>query len=159
MHVCPCGHLGDRQRECRSTPAQIQRYRGKISGPLLDRIDLQVEAPALSLAEIRSTQNGEASEPIQRRVRAARDRQRGRFAGGPTTLNARMTPAEIRRHCPIDAALGDLLQRAMERLSLSARAYDRILKVARTIADLAGVPGIESSHLLEAIHYRSLDRK
>jgi magnesium chelatase family protein len=158
MNPCPCGHLGDRKRQCRCTPAQIQRYRAKVSGPLLDRIDLHIEAPALTLAEIRSPQTGEPSAPIRQRVRAARDRQRARFAGGKTSVNARMTHAEIRQHCQIDAALGDLLQQAMEKLSLSARAYDRILKVARTIADLAGAQSIASPHLLEAIQYRSLDR-
>jgi magnesium chelatase family protein len=158
MNPCPCGHLGDARRACRCTPAQIQRYRGRVSGPLLDRIDLQVEAPALSLAELRSEQAGESSASMRHRVQAARDRQRARFAGGQATVNARMTQGEIRQHCRIDTALGDLLQQAMERLSLSARAYDRILKVARTIADLAGTKSIESPHLLEAIQYRSLDR-
>jgi len=158
MNPCPCGHLGDSRRSCRCTPAQIQRYRAKISGPLLDRIDLHIEAPALSLAEMRSPQTGESSAPIRQRVRMARERQRLRFAGGNTTVNARMTPGEIRHHCRIDTAMGDLLQEAMEKLSLSARAYDRILKVARTIADLAGAEMIASAHLLEAIQYRSLDR-
>ena len=158
MNPCPCGHLGDKKRQCRCTPAQVQRYRTKISGPLLDRIDLHVEAPALSFAELRSAQTGEGSAPIRRRVQAARDRQRVRFTGSRTTVNARMSHAEIRRHCSIDAGLGDLIQQAMERLSLSARAYDRILKVSRTIADLAGTEKIEAPHLLEAIQYRSLDR-
>ena len=158
MNPCPCGHLGDKQRACHCTPTQIQRYRARISGPLLDRIDLHVEAPALSLAELRSTHPGEASAPIRERVRAARERQRTRFAGTTLSVNARMGQLQIRRHCAIDPAMGDLLQRAMERLSLSARAYDCILKVARTIADLAGTERIESPHLLEAIQYRSLDR-
>jgi magnesium chelatase family protein len=158
MNPCPCGHLGDKQRACRCTPTQVQRYRARISGPLLDRIDLHVEAPALSLTELRSTHPGEASAPIRERVRAARERQRKRFAGTALSVNARMGQLQIRRHCAIDTAMGDLLQRAMERLSLSARAYDRILKVARTIADLGGAERIESPHLLEAIQYRSLDR-
>jgi magnesium chelatase family protein len=158
MNPCPCGHLGDARRACRCTPAQIQRYRAKISGPLLDRIDLHVEAPALSLTELRSDARGEPSAPIRERVQAARDRQRARFAGSSTSVNARMTSAQIREHCRIDKPMGDLLQQAMEKLSLSARAYDRILKVARTIADLAGVECIASPHLLEAIQYRSLDR-
>jgi magnesium chelatase family protein len=158
MNPCPCGHLGDKQRACRCTPTQIQRYRARISGPLLDRIDLHVEAPALSLAELRSTHPGEASAPIRERVRAARERQRMRFKGTAPAVNARMGQLQIRRHCAIDTPMGDLLQRAMEQLALSARAYDRILKVARTIADLAGAERIESPHLLEAIQYRSLDR-
>jgi magnesium chelatase family protein len=158
MNPCPCGHLGDKKRQCRCTPAQIQRYRNRISGPLLDRIDLHIEAPALSLTELRAVGTGEPSAPIRERVQAARNRQRARFEGAKSAVNARMSHAEIRRHCQIDTGLGDLLQQAMERLSLSARAYDRILKVARTIADLAAAEKIESPHLLEAIQYRSLDR-
>lgn len=136
----------------------MQRYRSKISGPLLDRIDLHIEAPALSLNELRSDKPGESSAAIRERVEAARAHQHGRFTGSKTVANARMTHAQIRKHCALDSALGDLLQTAMEQLSLSARAYDRILKVARTIADLAGAEKIESRHLLEAIQYRSLDR-
>ena len=158
MNPCPCGYLGDPKHECRCTPPQIQRYRSKISGPLLDRIDLHIEAPALSITELRSEQPGEASARMRGRVDAARARQHARFTGTKITSNARMSHAQIRRHCAIDPALGDLLQQAMEQLQLSARAYDRILKVARTIADLAGAERIESPHLLEAIQYRSLDR-
>lgn len=158
MNPCPCGYLGDAKHQCRCSPTQIERYRGKISGPLLDRIDLHVEAPALSLSELRSEAQGESSAAIRIRTEEARTRQRSRFAGSRTTANARMTHAQIRAHCRIDAALGDMLQQAMERLKLSARAYDRILKVARTIADLAGSEAIETTHLFEAIQYRSLDR-
>jgi magnesium chelatase family protein len=158
MNPCPCGYLGDGKHECRCTPSQIQRYRARISGPLLDRIDLHVEAPALSLTELRSEKPGEDSAAIRGRIQAARTRQQGRFHGTPITSNARMTHAQIRKHCPLDTALGDLLQQAMEQLQLSARAYDRILKVALTIADLAGAERIEPPHLLEAIQYRSLDR-
>lgn len=158
MNPCPCGYLGDTKHECRCSPTQIQRYRSRISGPLLDRIDIHIEAPALSLAELRSEKAGEPSAAIRGRVEAARGRQRARFSATRTTANARMSQAQIRKHCAIDASLGDLLQHAMEQLSLSARAYDRILKVARTIADLADSERIESPHLLEAIQYRSLDR-
>jgi len=158
MNPCPCGYLGDPKHECRCTPTQIQRYRSRISGPLLDRIDLHIEAPALSLTELRSEKPGEASAALRGRVNTARQRQHARFAATKITNNARMTHAQIRKHCAIDSTLGDLLQQAMEQLSLSARAYDRILKVARTIADLAGADRIESPHLLEAIQYRSLDR-
>ncbi len=158
MNPCPCGYLGDPRHECRCTPTQIQRYRARISGPLLDRIDLHVEAPALALADLRTAGSGEASAPIRERVAAARRRQHARFAGSRVTSNARMTHAQIRRHCLVAPALGDLLQQAMEQLSLSARAYDRILKVARTVADLAGAEAIEAPHLLEAIQYRTLDR-
>lgn len=129
-----------------------------MSGPLLDRIDLHIEAPALSLTDLRSEAPGETSESMRVRIDEARARQQARYAGTRVTTNARMSHAMIRRHCAIDANLGDLLQRAMEELRLSARAYDRILKVARTIADLAGSARIEAAHLMEAIQYRSLDR-
>jgi magnesium chelatase family protein len=158
MNPCPCGYLGDTKHECRCSPTQIQRYRSRISGPLLDRIDIHIEAPALSIADLRNEKPGEPSSALRTRVQAARNVQQARFKGTKATSNARMTHAQIRKYCGIDAALGDLLQHAMEQLSLSARAYDRILKVARTIADLAGSEKIESNHLLEAIQYRSLDR-
>lgn len=158
MNPCPCGYLGDTKHECRCSPTQIQRYRARISGPLLDRIDLHVEAPALSIDELRSGKPGETSAVVRQRIAAARARQHARFAGTRVTSNARMSHAQIRRHCALDRSLGDLLQGAMEQLRLSARAYDRILKVAHTIADLAGAERIEPPHLLEAIQYRSLDR-
>jgi magnesium chelatase family protein len=159
MNPCPCGYLGDARNACRCSPSQIQRYRARISGPLLDRIDLHVEAPALSLADLRNARPGEPSGDLRARTEAARARQRTRFACSATTANARMSHSQIRRHCQIAPALGDLLQRAMEELHLSARAYDRILKVARTIADLASSDEIAEAHLLEAIQYRSLDRR
>ena len=140
---------------------QIQRYRSKISGPLLDRIDLHIEAPTLQIQELRSSEVGESSAIIRARCIAARKRQKQRFdsdAPSATRSNTQMTHREIREHCALDIAQGDLLQQAMEQLSLSARAYDRILKVARTIADLADADHIASEHLLEAIQYRSLDR-
>lgn len=158
MNPCPCGYLGDGKHECRCSPTQIQRYRSRISGPLLDRIDIHIEAPALSIAELRSEKPGEDSATMRQRVQQARDRQHARFGAKRITANARMSHAQIRKFCAIDATLGDLLQQAMEQLSLSARAYDRILKVARTIADLAGSDKIAAQHLLEAIQYRSLDR-
>ena len=158
MNPCPCGYLGDPKHECRCSPAQIQRYRARISGPLLDRIDLHVEAPALSFAELRNDQGGEPSGTMRERIDTARQHQLIRFRGTRLTSNARMAPSQIKRFCAIDAKLGDLLQQAMEQLSLSARAYDRILKVARTIADLAEAEAIQAPHLLEAIQYRSLDR-
>ena len=158
MNPCPCGYLGDPKRECRCSPVQIQRYRARVSGPLLDRIDLHVEAPSLSVAELRTDRLGESSAAIRARVQAARTVQQTRFAGTRTHSNARMTPTQIRRHCAHNTMLGDLLEQAMHQLSLSARAYDRILKVSRTIADLAGSEHIEAPHLLEAIQYRTLDR-
>src|SRR5690349_8399426 len=158
MNPCPCGYLGDSRHECRCSPTQIQRYRSRISGPLPDRIDIHIEAPALSLADLRSEKGGEGSAAMRARGEASRTVQRKRFQGTRVTSNARMTQTQIRRHCAIDRSLGDMLQHAMEELSLSARAYDRILKVARTIADLGESEAIASTHLLEAIQYRSLDR-
>ncbi len=151
MNPCPCGYLGDPKHECRCSPSQIQRYRNRISGPLLDRIDIHIEAPALSLTELRSDRAGETSGAIRTRVETARSLQRERYRGTSIVANARMTQALLRAHCPLDSTLGDLLQQAMEQLSLSARAYDRILKVARTIADLAGAEKLAAPHLLEAI--------
>lgn len=159
MNPCPCGHLGDRLRECRCTPAAVHRYRGRISGPLLDRIDIQVEAPALGIDELRSAQPGEKSAAMRGRIEAAREVQRRRFGDRIGACNAAMGPSDLRAHAELERAQGDLLQQAMERLGLSARAYDRVLKVARTIADLAGSERIATAHLLEAIHYRSLDRR
>jgi magnesium chelatase family protein len=161
MNPCPCGYLGDSKRECRCTVPNIQRYRSRISGPLLDRIDLHVEAPSLPLTEMQNATPGETSAVVRDRIVAARLKQAKRFADPKarlTSCNARMSHSEIRAHCAIDKAQAELLSQAMEQLSLSARAYDRILKVARTIADLAGTENIEAPHLLEAIQYRSLDR-
>lgn len=161
MNPCPCGYTGDRSRECRCTVPQIQRYRSKISGPLLDRIDLHIEAPSLRIEELRHSEPGESSEVMRARCESARTLQNERFQEtelASNRCNARMSHSQIRKHCEINKEQGDLLQKAMEQLSLSARAYDRILKVARTIADLAGTKQIETGHLLEAIQYRSLDR-
>ncbi|TVP80418.1 MAG: ATP-binding protein [Puniceicoccaceae bacterium] len=161
MNPCPCGYTGDNSRECRCSVPQIQRYRSKISGPLLDRIDLHIEAPALRIEELRNSQPGESSEVMRQRCEAARTLQNHRFQKAQLAserCNARMSHSQIRQHCTINKEQGDLLQHAMEQLSLSARAYDRILKVARTIADLAGAENIDTPHLLEAIQYRSLDR-
>lgn len=161
MNPCPCGYTGDGARECRCSVPQIQRYRSKISGPLLDRIDIHIEAPSLRIEELRNTQPSERSAAIRERCEAARAQQHKRFtrSSDPSArCNARMSHAEIRQYCEINKEQGDLLQQAMEQLALSARAYDRILKVARTIADLADSDTIETPHLLEAIQYRSLDR-
>ena len=155
MNPTPCGYIGE---ECTDTPAQIQRYRSKISGPLLDRIDLHVEAPALSIEELRNAKPGEDSKTIRERIAQARMIQRQRFDGEKIPSNSRMSQKHIREHCHLDQAMGDTLQQAMEQLKLSARAYDRILKVSRTIADLSGETNIGMNHLLEAIQYRSLDR-
>ncbi len=159
MNPCPCGHLGDSRRECRCNPGAVQRYRARVSGPLLDRIDIQVEAPALGIEELRSAAPGETSAAMRERVLAARAAQAARFGDRAGACNATMGPGELREHAALERAQGDLLQQAMEKLGLSARAYDRVLKVARTVADLAGEPRISTAHLLEAIHYRSLDRR
>ncbi len=146
--------------ESRSSPREIQNYLGRISGPLLDRIDLHVEVPAVPFREITSAQTGESSATIRDRVIAARQRQQARFGGrSRTTCNARMTSRELKAHCTLDEPILDLLKFAMADLKLSARAFDRILKVARTIADLAGSANILADHVSEAIQYRSLDRQ
>ena len=158
MNPCPCGYLGSQQKECACSPHQVHRYRQRVSGPLLDRIDIHIEAPALTIGQLRDAKSGETSAAIRDRVESARARQQDRFAGTAFRSNADMSHRALQRHCAIDRSMGDLLQQAMERLSLSARAYDRILKVTRTIADLAASDTIQPQHLLEAIQYRSLDR-
>ncbi|OAI41786.1 magnesium chelatase [Verrucomicrobia bacterium SCGC AG-212-E04] len=154
MNPCPCGHYGDLKKACRCSSTQIQRYRARISGPLLDRIDLHVEVPAIEYKELSSEAAGEPSEAIRARVEACRKVQMNR-SGGP---NARLKPKQIRTLCKLDDAGSGLLKLAMAEMNLSARAYDRILKVARTIADLAGDAAIAPPHLAEAIQYRALDR-
>lgn len=156
MNPTPCG--GD-NGGMRSTPAQIQRYRSRISGPLLDRFDLQVEAPALGIGELNQAKPGESSATLRERVMACRERQSHRFRHCGWRVNSAMPPSAIRRYCKLDAAQGQVLLQAMERLRLSARAYDRILKVSRTIADLEGTAEIGTQHLMEAIQYRNMDRK
>jgi magnesium chelatase family protein len=146
--------------ESRSTPREIQNYLGRISGPLLDRIDLHIEVPPVKFREITAERTGEDSAKIRERVIEARARQQKRFADKPKiTCNARMGSRELKAYCEVDEATLELLKFAMGDLRLSARAYDRILKVARTIADLAGSDRITSDHVSEAIQYRSLDRQ
>jgi magnesium chelatase family protein len=164
MNPCPCGFWNDPTRECRCTPMQIQRYVGRISGPLLDRIDIHIDVPAVRFKEL--TGSGASPEPessanIRARVIKARERQRKRFSGEGIEgifANAQMTPRLIRRFCRIDAESERMLESAMARQGLSARAYDRILKTSRTIADLEGSEQIQSPHVAEAVGYRSLDR-
>ena len=159
-HPCPCGFHGDPKRQCRCTPQQVERYRDRISGPLLDRIDLHVEAPAVPFEDLRSEERAESSAAIRERVIRVRERQRERFGpGNKVRLNARMGSSHVRKFCALDADAENLLRMAMDNLNLSARAHDRILKVARTIADLAGAESIAPDHIAEAIQYRSLDRK
>jgi magnesium chelatase family protein len=148
MNPCPCGYLGEAR--CRCTPDQIAKYRAKLSGPFLDRIDLMIEVPAVPEADLSTRSAGEPSNVVRERVRRARSLQVDRQGKS----NARLDPAEIDRHCLPDPAGAQLLKQAMTRLDLSARAYHRILKVARTVADLAGIADIGGPHVAEAIHYR-----
>ena len=160
MNPCPCGFWNDPTRECRCTPLQIQRYVGRISGPLLDRIDIHIDVPAVKFRDLTGDAPPETddSATIRQRVIAARERQRDRLTTEKIFSNAEMTPRMIRRYCRIDSDSEQMLERAMTRLGLSARAYDRILKVSRTIADLEGCEDIRASHVAEAVGYRSLDR-
>lgn len=159
MNPCPCGYYNHPDKECTCAPGAVHRYLNRISGPLLDRIDLHVEVTPVSIAEMASAEPGEPSAVIRGRVVRARRVQEERFRGAEGVhTNAMMNTKMLREYCRLDAASGALLERAMERLNLSARAYDRILKVARTIADLDGKPNIEPAHVAEAINYRSLDR-
>jgi magnesium chelatase family protein len=160
MNPCPCGYFNDKSRECTCTPPMIQRYIAKISGPLLDRIDIHIEVPAVQYKELRGGAAAEGSAQIRDRVMAARDRQQTRFkkAGDKVFANAQMTTRQIRKHCELDTDSERLLERAMQQQGLTARAHDRILKVARTIADLEGAEHLSVAHLAEAIQYRTLDR-
>ncbi len=159
MNPCPCGHLGDPRQDCACPPQKVAAYRGRISGPLLDRIDVAAEVPALSRKQLMSTAHRENSAAVAARVAAARGRQRERFAGAAVYCNAQMDSALAERHCRLDAAARGLLETAIDRLGLSARAHHRILKVARTIADMEGASDIQPAHLAEAISYRSIDRR
>ena len=158
MNPCPCGFFGDPSRECRCSPQQIQNYISRISGPLLDRIDLQVEVPAVKYRDLASDFAGEPSGSIRERVQRARYIQQERFTQAQIYSNANMESRHLREFCKVEDAAQELLRVAITQLGLSARAYDRILKVARTIADLAASPTIEAEHVSEAIQYRSLDR-
>jgi magnesium chelatase family protein len=160
MNPCPCGFWNDPTRECRCTPLQIQRYVGRISGPLLDRIDIHVDVPAVRFKDLshNTAPEGESSALIRDRVIRARERQRERLAKEGIFSNAQMAPRQIRRYCRIDGESERMLEAAMVRQGLSARAYDRILKVSRTIADLNGFDDIRPAHVAEAVGYRSLDR-
>ena len=159
MNPCPCGFSTDPQRECLCTAQQLQRYSGRVSGPLLDRIDLHIEVPPVHYADLTSRVAAEPSAAVRARVNAARQLQRARFAGTGIPHNAAMGVRTIRQYCKLDANGERLLERAMQRFDLSARAHDRIRKVARTIADLAGAHDIGIEHLSEAVQYRTLDRQ
>ena len=160
MNPCPCGYFNDKSRECLCTPPMIQRYVAKVSGPLLDRIDIHIEVPAVQYKELRGGAAAEGSAEIRARVLAARERQADRFARNAERIysNAQMSTRQIRAYCELSSDAERLLERAMQQQGLSARAHDRILKMSRTIADLEGQPDLSVKHIAEAIQYRTLDR-
>ena len=158
MNPCPCGFRADPRRQCSCTPMQIERYLSRISGPLLDRIDIHIEVPPVPFRELSDQEEGTSSAVIREQVVAARERQLVRFRGDATNVNGKMKPREIRRHCPLSSSAEILLKTAMEEMGLSARAHDKILRIGRTIADLDGKDAIEEHHLSEAINFRTLDR-
>jgi magnesium chelatase family protein len=158
MNPCPCGYFGDRIRTCRCSAQQIRQYQAKISGPLLDRIDMHIEVPSVKYRALSDKELGESSSTIKGRVNYARELQKKRFGTKNVLCNARMTEKQIKNFCPINEDSHKLIEMAIEKLGLSARAVNRILKVSRTIADLENKENIESAHVAEAIQYRSLDR-
>ena len=158
MNPCPCGYLSDPKHSCRCSYQQIHRYRSKISGPLLDRIDIHVEVPAVPYKDLMQESYAEPSKNIRQRVAAARKIQSHRFSRSKIYCNAQMSSRQIKTHCKIDDASRSLLESAIDKLGLSARAFNRILKIARTIADLEGLQNIQVDHISEAIQYRNLDR-
>jgi magnesium chelatase family protein len=160
MNPCPCGFFGDSKRECRCSDRQVQTYRNKISGPLLDRIDIHIEVPTIEYAQLSALGSGEPSAQIRSRVTQARRVQRARFREvNGLHCNAEMGARNMQTYCRLEAEAQGMLRGAIEELNFSARAYDRILKVSRTIADLAGSDTIQSDHIFEAIQYRTLDRQ
>lgn len=159
MNPCPCGFISDPRRRCTCAPQQVERYLSRISGPLIDRIDIHVEVPAVSYGELRNPQDGTPSSSMREQVLSARRRQQERFGDGPLLSNGRMSGKHLRKFCKLDEAAESVLRQAMTELGLSARAHDKVLRVSRTIADLAGRDSIATEDVLEAIHYRRLDRK
>jgi magnesium chelatase family protein len=160
MNPCPCGYFGDPLHSCSCSAISIERYRSRISGPLLDRIDIHLEVPAVAYDDLANEHGDENSATIRARVEAARAVQRRRFQGQRGVhANAHMSAGDLRRHCRLTQPVESVLRQAVTRLGLSARAYHRILKIARTIADLAGSAELTTTHVSEAIQYRSLDRK
>lgn len=158
MNPCPCGYLGDPRRQCNCNPPQIERYLSRISGPLLDRVDIHIEVPPVPFRELKDDHVGTTSAQMREQVIAAREIQLLRFAGTPARLNGKMSPPQIRKTCKLDSDAEGLLKTAMEEMGLSARAHDKILRIGRTIADLDQSDRITSAHLSEAINYRTLDR-
>lgn len=159
MNPCPCGYFGHPTHECICSPKQVKSYLGKISGPVLDRIDMHIEVAPVDFSELSSSRKEESSADIRKRVISAREIQTERFRGTKINCNANMSPAEIEKFCTIPPALNEKLRRTFEKLDLSARAYHKILKIARTVADLEGVENISEKHIFQAVQYRSLDRK
>ncbi len=159
MNPCPCGYFGHPKHRCTCSPQAVTRYLARVSGPLLDRLDLHIEVPPVEFDELSSDEKAESSADIRARVNAAREIQNRRFRGTDITCNARITPDTLHDFCPMSDKSRTLLKTAFDRLGLSARAYDRVLKVCRTIADLDGCETIEPRHVAEAVQYRSLDRK
>jgi magnesium chelatase family protein len=159
LNPCPCGYRNDPRRECHCTIPQIERYMAKISGPLLDRIDLHIEVPAVAFKELSATESGTSSATMRDQVIAARAVQQARFLNSQSRINAGMSTREIRAHCRLNDACSQLLRQSIEEMGLSARAHDKILRVARTIADLDGQADILSEHVSEAVNYRVLDRQ
>ena len=158
LNPCPCGYRSDPRRECHCTVPQIERYMSKISGPLLDRIDIHIEVPAVPFRELSGEAPGTSSATMREQVATARQAQQARFDGSPTRQNARMTHRQNREYCMLDSEGANMLKGAMAELGLSARAHDKILRVARTIADLDASSAIAPAHIGEAINYRMLDR-
>lgn len=158
MNPCPCGYRGDPRRQCHCNPMQIERYTARISGPLLDRLDIHIEVPPVPFRELSDQSVGTTSDKMKTDVHAAREMQRARFGKGSLRLNGRMSPSQIRKFCKLESDAESLLKTAMEEMGLSARAHDKILRISRTIADLDRSDNISSAHLSEAINYRALDR-
>ena len=157
-HPCPCGYLSDPKHACTCSPSQVYRYRRKVSGPLLDRIDIHAEVPAVPYKELSNEYTGESSASIRARVMKARNLQLERFKGEKIYCNGQMKTRHIKKYCKLQEDAHNLLDTAMQKLGLSARAYTRILKLSRTIADLESAANIQSHHISEAIQYRTLDR-
>ncbi|KAF1086625.1 Competence protein ComM [Sporotomaculum syntrophicum] len=157
MNPCPCGFLGDVERECTCTPLQVQRYLNRLSGPLLDRFDIHIDVPRLTFNDLENFQPGESSVTIRQRVKLAREIQSARF--GKAMCNADMSPLQLKKYCQLNSESSDLLRAAFTNLKLSARAHNKIIKVARTLADLAGCQEIQVEHVAEAVQYRGMERK
>ena len=159
MNPCPCGYYGHPSRQCTCTDAARKRYRDKISGPILDRIDLHVEVEPVDYEQLSSKKKEESSAEIRKRVNAAREKQRKRFEGTEINCNAKMSPKMTKEYCVLSDEASALLKMSFDKFGMSARAYDKILRISRTVADLENSENIEVAHVAEAIQYRSLDRK